>query len=516
MPSTVDVLVVGAGPTGLAAACELARRGLTVRVVDRADRPFVGSRGKGLQPRTLEILDGLGVAGRLVATGRFRLPVCFYRPDGTRSVEDLSDDAEPTPDRPWARTLLIPQWRVEEVLRTHLLSWGVSVEFDRAVTGLTQHDDGVELRLSDGSVAAARYVIGADGGSSTVRRLLGVAFLGDTDEAHRMLLGDVRLDGLDRDFWHIWTRPDGRTLALCPLPATDAFQLQAPIEPDDPSRATLADFQAIVDTVLGPGVVRLLEATWLSSWRLNVRMVERYRVGRVFLAGDAAHIHSPAGGQGMNTGIQDAANVGWKLAAVLQGADPALLDTYQDERLPVAAAVLGLTTRATVQDGAHGEDNGEEMRQLGISYRGGPLAPAPAVAGPRPGDRAPDAPCHRRDGSPVRLFDLQRGAHWTLYGFATTPPACGPDVRGFRISPDPAADVADAGVGPDPAGDVVDTDGHASRAYDPRPGELVLVRPDGYVATRATDPDEVRAYLYRVLGPRIGEITRRSVTLRPL
>jgi 2-polyprenyl-6-methoxyphenol hydroxylase-like FAD-dependent oxidoreductase len=504
---TVDVLVVGAGPTGLAAACELARRGLTVRIVDHANRPFAGSRGKGLQPRTLEILDGLGVAGRLVATGRFRLPVCFYRPDGSRSVEDLSDDAEPTPDRPWARTLLIPQWRVEEVLRAHLSSWGVSVEFDRALTGLTQRDDAVELGLSDGTVAVARYVIGADGGTSTVRRLVGVAFLGDTDESHRMLLGDVRLDGLDRDFWHIWTRPDGRTLALCPLPATDAFQLQAPIEPDDPSLATLEDFQAIVDTVLGPDVVRLHEATWLSSWRLNVRMVERYRVGRVFLAGDAAHIHSPAGGQGMNTGIQDAANIGWKLAAVLHGADPALLDTYQDERLPIAAAVLGLTTRATVhgQDAAPAEDDGEEMRQLGITYRGGPLAPALDVVGPQPGDRAPDAPCHRRDGSRVRLFDLQRGTHWTLYGFATTPPDCGPDVRGFRITPDNAD-----------AGDVVDTDGHACRAYAPRPGELVLVRPDGHIATRATDPDEIRAYLDPVLGHRAGEISRHPVALRPL
>jgi hypothetical protein len=136
---------------------------------------------------------------------------------------------------------------------------------------------------------------------------------------------------------------------------------------------------------------------------------------------------------------------------------------------------------------------------------GGPLAPALDVAGPRPGDRAPDAPCHRRDGSRVRLFALQRGAHWTLYGFATTPTACGLDVRGFRIAPDAGG-----------AGDVVDTDGHARRAYAPRPGELVLVRPDGHIATRATDPDEIRAYLDPVLGQGAGEISRHPVALRPL
>jgi hypothetical protein len=127
------------------------------------------------------------------------------------------------------------------------------------------------------------------------------------------------------------------------------------------------------------------------------------------------------------------------------------------------------------------------------------------VAGPQAGDRAPDAPCHRRDGSRLRLFDLQRGAHWRLYGFATTPPASGPDVRGFRITP------AAAG-----AGDVVDTDGHACRAYAPRPGKLVLVRPDGHIATRATDPDEIQAYLGRVLGHGVGEIARHSVTIRRL
>jgi 2-polyprenyl-6-methoxyphenol hydroxylase-like FAD-dependent oxidoreductase len=476
-----EVLVVGAGPTGLTAAAELARRGVRVRVVDQAGAPFTGSRGKGLQPRTLEVLDGLGVAGRLVAHGRFHLPLRFHDATGGHRDADLSAGAEPSPDSPYARTLLIPQWRVEQVLREHLAALGARVGWGSAVTGLTQHADHVTARLADGTSTTARYVIGCDGGSSTVRKLLGIGFLGSTDEDERMLLGDVRLDGLDRDHWHFWTGDDGASLALCPLPATDAFQVQAPLAPGDTADATVADFQAIVDRLVGEGTVRLRDATWLSRWRLNVRMVDRYRDGRVFLAGDAAHVHSPAGGQGMNTGIQDAVNLGWKLAAVLRGAAPGLLDTYQAERLPVAAAVLGLSSR--LMDEGPGTHHGGEMFQLGHTYRGGPLAPPAPVEGPQAGDRAPDAPGHRPDGRPVRLFDLQRGGHWTLYGFGARPEKPHPDVQTVAIGTDFA-----------------DTDGHARDAYQATPGELVLVRPDGHIALRTHDAAAVSGYLTTTLG----------------
>ncbi|WP_405775118.1 FAD-dependent monooxygenase [Streptomyces sp. NBC_00859] len=479
-----DVLIVGAGPTGLMAACELARRGIAVRVLDSAPGPFTGSRGKGLQPRSLEVLDNLGVAGELVSRGRFRLPVRFYAPDGSSTDADLSAGSEPDPASPYARTLLIPQWRVEETLRRHLEGLGAAPEWDRTVTGIVQHPGHAVAGLADGSTVTARYVIGADGGSSTVRRLLGMSFLGTTDEDERMLLGDVRLDGLDRDHWHIFQGSDGTSVALCPLPAQDSFQIQAPVVPGDTSDPTVETFQGIVDALVGPGRVRLHEATWLSRWRLNVRMVDRYREDRVLLAGDAAHVHSPAGGQGMNTGIQDAANLGWKLAAVLHGAPDALLDTYQAERLPVAAAVLGLSSRLMDQDaGAHGAEM-DQLLQLGHTYRGGPLAPAadPAAGGPQPGDRAPDAPCHLPDGSPATLFGLRRGGHWTLYGFGCAPRAH-PAVRTVEIG-----------------ADITDTHHHARQAYGADNGDMVLVRPDGHIAVRSRDADAVAAYLDEHLG----------------
>ena len=491
-----DVLVVGAGPTGLMAACELAQWGVRVRVVDAAAGPLTGSRGKGMQPRTLEVLESLGVAGRLVSVGRFRMPIRVHGADGGVHDQDGHPGVVPTPDSPYARSLVIPQWRVEEALRELLAGFGVEVEYGRAVVGLDQHSDGVVAELADGSLVSAGYLVGSDGGSSTVRRLLGVTFLGETDEDVRMLVADVRLEGLDRDFWHMWRGAGGRGVALCPVPATDTFQLQAPLPSGAGGELSLGLLQSIVDDMAGVGQVRLREVTWMSRWRLNVRMVDRYRVGRVFLAGDAAHVHSPSGGQGMNTGIQDAANLGWKLAHVLAGADPALLDTYQAERLPVAAGVLGLSSRLLgVPPGSRSAADRAEARQLSISYRGGPLAaPAEDLAGrvetgdrvaagdraPEAGDRAPDAPCVGPDGRAVRLFELRRGPHWLLLGFGVRPER-------------PAGPVRVVGIGD--GLDLVDAAGHARRAYRAEDGDLVLIRPDGYLGMRGGDPVAVRAYL---------------------
>ncbi|MCW0211772.1 MAG: FAD-dependent monooxygenase [Pseudonocardia sp.] len=498
-----DVLVVGAGPTGLTAAVTLARWGVRVRVVDAAAGPSAGSRGKGLQPRTLEVLDGLGVTSGLVTLGRFRMPMRRYvsAEDRTGTVADLHPGAEPTPDSPYARPLLLPQWRTEQVLRERLAELGVEVAWGSRVTDLAQDADGVSVTFEGGDTATASFVIGCDGGGSTVRRLVGVDFLGETHEGVRMLLGDVVLEGLDRDAWHVWGSRAHPFVGLCPLPATETFQLQVALAPDGPApEAGLESFQAAIDDVVAG--VRIREVRWASRWRLNVRMVDRYRAGRVFLAGDAAHVHSPAGAQGMNTGIQDAANLGWKLAHVLAGADAGLLDTYEAERLPVAADVLGLSTLLTGRRLGERGAEGERALQLGVTYRGGPLAPESGgsdsggsdswgpdseVQGPRPGDRAPDAPVRTAAGVPVRLFDLQRGPHWTLLGFGVRPPVVGGPVRTVAIG------------GPDP--DVLDTDGNAGTAYGASDGELVAIRPDGHVGLRGPDAGEIVTRLTSLLPP---------------
>ncbi|MEJ2864402.1 FAD-dependent monooxygenase [Actinomycetospora flava] len=455
-----EVVVAGAGPTGLVAALELARRGIGVRLLDAAPAPFAGSRGKGLQPRSLELLDVVGgVTDRLVALGRTHLPVRRYGPDGV--VDEPAQGRAPTPDTPWPSTLLLPQWRVEQVLRERLAVCGVAPEQGVRVEDVATADDGVTVATSEGTLRA-RYLVGADGGGSTVRRTLGVPFLGETREEMRMVVADVELEGLDREHWHQWGSPSGAPyswVALCPLPATSTWQLQAgPLddrEPDDPVIAGIV-------AARGPRV-RLRSVAWRSVWRLNVRMVADYRVGPVFLAGDAAHVHSPAGAQGMNTGIGDAMNLGWKLAAVLRGADAGLLDTYTAERLPIAAGVLGIS--AELSGGAMWARTAAQVRttsQLDLSYRDGPLGASDDGPGPRPGDRAPDAPV-----GDSTLFLRRREADWTVLA------ASAADVEGATVVL---------------AGD------EAIATYALAPGEVVAVRPDGYVGRRGT-ADEVRAWL---------------------
>ncbi|WP_018330325.1 FAD-dependent oxidoreductase [Actinomycetospora chiangmaiensis] len=467
-----DVIVVGAGPTGLTAAVDLARRGVSVRVLDGLDGPHRGSRGKGMQPRTLELLDQLGVADRLVSLGVFDLPFRHHRADGT--VRDTPrnpdlDAATADPTTPWRTSMLIPQWRTEQVLRERLAEEGVEVSFGTRVASLSQDEEGVEVVLDDGSRLRSAWLIGADGGSSTVRRQLGVGFLGETHEEVRLLLGDAEIDGLDRDHWHQWAA-DGPLagtgavfFALCPLPATTTWQIQ--IAHTDPERHATPELLTELVESLGPRVhVRRVEVA--SDWRLNVRMVDKYQVGRVFLAGDAAHVHSPAGGMGMNTGIGDAINLGWKLAAVVHGADPALLDSYTAERLPVAAHVLGLSGELTGrQFWSRTSEQLRDTRGLGITYR----TVSDAGSGPVAGDRAPDAPLV--DGS--TLFVRRRAADWTVLAF-------GGVVDGVDAPsdlPGGSVQVLDA--------DALAADGTLREAYGADDGTVVVIRPDGYVWSRS-------------------------------
>lgn len=297
-----DVVIVGAGPTGLTLACDLALRGLTPRILDRREAPHRESRGKALRPGSLEVFARFGVADRITDIGRSHVVFRKYF-DGAHAADTPVDDA-----------CLIGQWQVEEVLRERLASLGVQVEFGAEVTGIEQDDDGVSITLADGRSLRSGYLAGCDGGRSTVRKQLGISFEGyGGDGEQAMVVGDVRAPGLSREYWHQWFTSDGGAMMLCPIPDTVSFQLQASPETDAEGRAlppSLEGFQRLFDRHARMAGIRLTDATWLSTWRVNVRMATRMREGRVFLAGDAAHVHPIAGGFGMNTGIEDAATLG--------------------------------------------------------------------------------------------------------------------------------------------------------------------------------------------------------------
>ncbi|MGZ9934703.1 FAD-dependent oxidoreductase [Streptomyces sp. NC-S4] len=330
-----DVLITGSGPTGLTLACDLAQRGISVRVIERRTEPHHESRGKGLRPGSLEIFRELGVLEPLAAIGEASVTLRKYF------------DGEHINDTPTDGGLLIGQWQIEAALRDRLAALDVRVEYGSELTGITQDETGVHAELADGTVIAARYLAGCDGGRSTTRKLLGIPFEGSGETETAMVIGDVRAPGLGRDVWHQWFTSEGGGILLCPMPGTDSFQLQASPERDErgePLPPSLEGFQRIFDRHAGVPGIRLEDATWVSAWRVNVRMATRIREGRVFLAGDAAHVHPIAGGLGMNTGIQDAAALGRTLAAALtEPAGEEVLDGYQAERLPVAAAVLADT-----------------------------------------------------------------------------------------------------------------------------------------------------------------------------
>ncbi|GAA3540406.1 FAD-dependent monooxygenase [Amycolatopsis ultiminotia] len=468
--NTTTVLIAGAGPTGLTLAIELARRDIPVRLVEKADTYFAGSRGDGLQPRTLEVFEDLGVLDAVLAAGAPPFPMRVYLDGEFTTVRWMAERVEPTPAVPYPNGWFLGQSQTEGILRDRLAELGVRVELSTALTGFSQDEDGVTAELSTGETVRAAYLVGADGGKSVVRKSLGIPFEGTTDESIRMLLGDVQAEGLDRTsgYWFAAKDEPMSGVMFTPLAGTPHFQFGAPLGDGDlDTETSLAVLQAHLDRVSGGGI-RLHDLVWSTVWRPNIRLAASFRRGRVFLAGDAAHAHPPTGGQGLNTGVQDAYNLGWKLA----DGSPELLDSYEPERRTVAARVLGIST-ALLDKYAEGDEEahrrGPETQQLDISYRGGPLSPSGAGA-LRAGDRAPDAPLVDANGKQVRLFELFRGPHATELRFGGGP--LGAEHPAHRVLP--AGSTASGA-------DLVDAGGHAFAAYQAEPGRRVVIRPDGYV-----------------------------------
>jgi len=447
--SGLDVLVVGAGPTGLTLAAQLQAMGATCRIVDRQPDRVHESRALAVQPRTLEVLRGLGITQELLKRGNDAVWVQLHA--GARVVRirlfglGLADTAYPF-------LLFVSQADTEQVLIDHLAARGVGVERRVELVGFHADQGAVTctLRHGDGRTEQvhSRYLVGCDGAHSTVRRAAGIPFQGGA-YPQTFALADLEVDGgLDGDTAYAWLGQVG-ILFLFPLGRPASWRLLG-MHPtlqgrEAPARPSLAELQALADHFTG-GRLRLRDPVWLTYFRLAHRHASRYRAGRVFLAGDAAHLHSPAGAQGMNTGIQDAWNLGWKLALVTRGlAQEALLDSYDAERRPVGRYVVRFTDRAFAVTTSTNPilralrtqlvprvlplvlrlDRGlaygfRSVSQLGISYRHSPAVQEgrPALRrGPRAGDRLPDARI-ARDGQGCWLGEALAlpGFHLLLCG----------------------------------------------------------------------------------------------------
>jgi 2-polyprenyl-6-methoxyphenol hydroxylase-like FAD-dependent oxidoreductase len=360
----IDVIVAGAGPTGLVLASELVRRGVRVRLVDARAEPNPQSRAYGVHARTVEILDAMGLADELLAAGRRTVGAHVYE----RRTHLLHTRMDHLPSA-WPFLLSVPQSVTEAALERRLRGLGGAVERGTSVAEAWQDEDGVTvtLRTALGERAVrARWLVGCDGARSTVRTVMGADFVGRSYPEDWML-ADLRVDwDLSYDELHGFVTPQGY-VSFNPRVGDRAFRLVFDVSGSRwAGRRELraVDLQQVLDERGLPGRI-VGEPEWSAPFRTHCRLASRWRAGRLLLAGDAAHIHSPIGGQGMNAGIQDAWNLGWKLAAVVAGAPAALLDSYERERLPVARRILQSTDQANRWLTGRGALHRASLRVLG-------------------------------------------------------------------------------------------------------------------------------------------------------
>ncbi|MFI6472139.1 FAD-dependent monooxygenase [Streptomyces sp. NPDC050516] len=554
---STDVLIVGAGPVGLSAAAGLAPHGVRVRLVDRLPARLPYAKAVGIQPRTLEIWDRMGLARDVVEAAVPLHGQLTY----VNGVEQPRMELELPPEVPYGFAAL-PQYETERLLEEYLAGLGTAIERETELLSFSQDADGVTALLDSASggqeEVRAGFLIGCDGAHSAVRKGLGLSFEGGAFPTSYML-ADVEAD---------WDLPAGYSvraghraadgtvddLLVCvPLPGAGRYRVSMLAPPElvaerptkDGAAATsgtgaapdgvahglggdrvpeLSDIQAVVDR-LAPAPAVLSHMRWSSVFRISHRIVDRYGEGRVFVAGDAAHIHPPTGAQGMNTGIQDACNLAWKLVLVLRGsAGSALLTSYDAERRPVGEEVVGRTVRHSAQGVQADPDDPRTLMlreaQLLIEYRDGPLATTPygPADAPQPGDRAPDC-----DGlaAPLvtyrmRLLDVLRGCPGHAVILYLTDPAdpvaarAAAELEGARAigtaSPTPhrarwprtVAVVARgseprespgtpaglSGVVELPVPGYLDAAGEFARIYCPEGPTGFIVRPDGQLGAR--------------------------------
>ena len=536
MDTNIDALIVGAGPVGLSMAVTLAMHGLRFRIIDSAPERVNESRAIGIQARTLEIFEMAGIVDEFLAQGQQLDAVNIYGESG-RKIAHLHFDSIPSR---YSFILTLAQSETERVLEDHLRDLGVGVERSTTLLSFDQSEEGVSVILSlpDGRNEQVHtdWLLGCDGAHSRVREVLGLKFAGKTYDLH-FLLGDIHTESaLPDQEVHVFGRKEG-LLALFPL-GKGLFRLVADNPPDrfrSDQKPTVAEWQEVVNT-RASFPIQLSDLGWSTYFRVNSRLVENLRRGHVFVLGDAAHIHSPALAQGMNTGIQDAWNLGWKLALVQKSlAPPALLDSFAAERMPVEQGVLRMTDLTQNMITAEKKINrflrdsllpllsgftvfqseaAKQVSETAIGYRRSPLVEDHRLPhGPHAGDRAPYAilvrQSNREEISTISLFGREHvllallGPQDNAKVFQELEPLFDLIQIQYREIVTPYLVVSgEDQFSNSNIGCLVDTSGQMKSQFGDSPA-LYLVRPDGYIGFRcpAAKSPWLAAYLAKEFAP---------------
>lgn len=526
-----QVLIVGAGPTGLALACHLFRLGVRVHIIEKRPGFSTTSKAIGLQYRVSEILACMGIVDRFLAKGGTPTAVNIYvRERRLVQLKFVPSKMESGRDAFQPKAIVIPQSETEKLLGDLLCERGGSVQWNTEFLDFEQNETMVSCRVRRAGNVEERieadWLISCEGTHSVIREQAGIKFAGKTYPL-AFFLADVQLDGwLTHGENYVWMHKGGSFAAL-PLPGQSNWRLFVDVTKFPPvDGVTLEMIRALMLERTGERAVEIRNPTWISEFRIHCRMVDRYREGRVFLAGDSAHTHSPTGGQGIVTGIQDATNLAWKLARVLEGAPEQLLDTYEEERLPKAAEVLKETDRTTrlllapdplskllrdflvlpimrsrwVQKRLFAK-----LAQLHVNYRGSSLSEHQDAQRSRlkAGDRAPDIVFHdRRSGGILTLFELLSPMRMiALVGAAVG------DADKARLREElTRAKIASYIVAPNNDGMptkpdcLLDVHGDFERLYGMDGKFLCLIRPDDHIGLfqRPIDFPRLKRYLAQI------------------
>lgn len=505
--SQAPVLIVGAGPTGLMAAALLSRWGIMPRIIDGNTGPSQFSKATGVQARTLEAFQQLGIADAAVAQGLPGFSVDLHNDRGRIGRMTFGDAGKNV--SPFPYILILPQDRTEAILGDDLRAHGIAIEWNTRLESFVQTENGVQATISkhgQTETVAYRYLLGADGARSLVRKQLGVEFEGETYD-HLFFVADLRIEGAPvQGELNIFLSNRFKFAAMFPMKGTRRFRLVG-IVPDAYTQLvnpTFEDLQPYLHATMGH-VMQFSDVAWFATYRVHHRVAMRFKVGNAFLLGDAAHVHSPVGGQGMNTGLQDAYNLAWKLALVLRGeADARLLETYHEERYPNARKLVNTTDR--IFSGFIASERGwtgwvrdwvvpivaplimrtKQMRKRGfallsqtsLTYRTRSLNVDQIGGKLRAGDRFPWFQVNGQD-----VFYQLSAARFTLFALG--------DWTDHIATLDPLRS------------SLIDVVYVADRAayWAARLKEgLYLVRPDGYIGLATNTPEEVAPYMRQTLG----------------